>query len=288
MSIQVDEAFVQQYGTTFRHLAQQEESRFQKAVMVESGIRGTGKTINRLGLRTATRRTTRHGDTPLNDQPHSTRRLNLFDWHDGDMIDEQDKLRMLIDPTSDYMKAMINSMNRAKDDVIIEALGGTADDLSSGTALPTAQKIVESGTTRLTKGKILEARQILRANEADDYNGEELFFAYGNEQMYDILNDTTLTSADFLAVQMLQEGRVGTKWMGFTWIPCERLPKVSSIRYNYAWAKSGITLGVGEDVRTELGKDPSKEFNWRAYVRMSIGAVRTEEEKVVQVQAYES
>lgn len=282
MSFQITEAFVQQYADNFMHVAQQSSSRFEKAVTVESGIKGMSKSINRLGQRTAQRRTTRHGDTPINDQPHSTRYVDLFDWEDGDMIDDLDKIRMLVDPTSDYIKAMVASLNRAKDDVIISSLGGNARASTGNVALPAGQKIAVGGTG-LTKAKLLQARKLFRQNEADDEAGEELYIGYHATGLSDILADTTLTSADFMAVKMLQEGSLTGKWLGFNWIPSERFAKVSTTRFVYAWAKSGVTLGIGENIMTRVGEDPGKGFNVRTYAKMAIGSVRVEEEKVVEI-----
>lgn len=287
MSQQITEAFVQQFGDNFRHLAQQMTSRLETRVTVEPNIVGMSKSINRLGQRTAKRRTTRHGDTPINDQPHSTRFVDLFDWEDGDMIDDQDKIRMLTDPTSEYVKAMVASLNRAKDDVIISSLGGNSRATTGNIILPTAQKIAVGGTG-LTKAKIIQARKLFRRNEADNHNGEELFITYSAQAAADILADATLTSADYLAGKFLEDGDVEGRWMGFTWIPSERTPYDGATRRLYAWAKSGVTLGKGADITTEVGKDPGKGFNVRIYAKMSIGSVRVEEEKVVEISVTEA
>lgn len=287
MSFQITEAFVQQFADNFRHLAQQMRSRLEPCVSIEPNIVGMSKSINRLGQRTAQRRTQRHGDTPINDQPHSTRFVDLFDWEDGDMIDDQDNIRMLVDPQSDYVKAMVASLNRAKDDVIITALGGNSRSTTGNIILPSAQKIAVGGTG-LTKAKIIQARRLFRKNEADNHNGEELFITYTAAAAADILADTTLTSADYMAAKFLQEGDVEGKWMGFTWIPSERTPLSSGTRMLYAFAKSGVTLGKGADITTKVGEDPGKGFNTRVYAKMSIGAVRVEEEKVVEIAVTES
>lgn len=282
MSFQVTEAFVQQFADNFRHVAQQLKSRFEPYCLMEPNITGISKTINRLGQRTAQRRTTRHSDTPLNDQPHSTRFIDLFDWEDGDMLDDQDKIRMLVDPTSDYTKALVQGLGRAKDDVFISAALGNARATTGNVALIAGQKIANGGTG-LTKAKVISAKQLFRANECDEYNGEELFFTYTDKQLNDILSDTTLTNQDFILLRLLQEGNINTKWAGFTWIPSQRLPLAGGIRSCFAWAKSGMCLGIGENIVTKVGEDPSKSFNTRIYAKMSIGAVRVEEEKVVQV-----
>ena len=43
MSNFVTEAFVQQFADNFLHLSQQMTSRFERAVAIESGIKGTSK-----------------------------------------------------------------------------------------------------------------------------------------------------------------------------------------------------------------------------------------------------
>lgn len=287
MSQQITEAFVQQFADNFRHLAQQMTSRFEPHVTIEPNIVGMSKSVNRLGQRTAQRRTQRHADTPINDQPHSTRFVDLFDWDDGDMIDDQDKIRMLVDPTSEYVKAMVASLNRAKDDVIISSFGGNSRATTGNIILPAVQKIAVGGTG-LTKAKIIQARKLFRRNEADNHNGEELYITYTADSAAAILADPTLTSQDYMAGKFLQDGDIEGKWMGFNWIPSERTPYDGATRRLYAWAKSGVTLGKGSDITTEVGKDPGKGFNVRIYAKMSIGAVRVEEEKVVEISVAEA
>ena len=284
MSQFITEAFAQQFADNFVQVAQQKLSRFQPLVRAEPNIVGISKTVNRLGQRTAQRRLIRHSDTPLNDQPHSTRFIDLFDWEDGDMLDDQDKVRMLVDPKSEYVQAMVQGLNRAKDDVIISAALGNARATTGNVALIASQKIA-NGAVGLTKAKIIQAKQIFRANEADEFTGEELYFAYGSKQLNDILTDTTLTNQDFILLRLLQAGNINEKWAGFQWVPSERLPLAATVRSCFGWAKSGITLGYAEEIMTRVGEDPGKSFNVRIYAKMSIGAVRTEEEKIVQVDA---
>lgn len=288
MSNQITEAFVQQFSDNFFHLAQQSTSRLENAVRVESGIVGISKSFNRLGQRVAQRRLDRHGDTPINEQLHSTRFVDLWDWEDGDMIDDQDKIRMLAEPSNEYSKAMVAAMNRAKDSVIITALGGNARSASGTVALPSTQKVAV-GSTGLTKAKLITTRGIFRANEADEEAGEELFLAYGNKQLQDLLSDTTLSNTEYNTVLSLQNGAINNATLfGFKFIPTERLPLSSTTRYCYAWAKSGVVLGVGANISVDIAKDPGKSFNLRVYARQSLGAARIEEEKVVEIACQES
>ncbi|MNH47127.1 hypothetical protein D3C79_1102080 [compost metagenome] len=49
-----------------------------------------------------------------------------------------------------------------------------------------------------------------------------------------------------------------------------------------------MILGKGKDVTTKVGEDPGKGFNTRVYAKMAIGAVRVEEEKVVEISVTEA
>ena len=283
MSFQITEAFVQAFDSNFRHVAQQKVSRFESCVTVEPSIVGSSKTINRLGQRQANRRLGRHTDTPINDQPHSTRFIDLFDWEDGDAIDDQDKVRMLIDPQSDYVNGMVAALNRAKDDVIIGALRGTARASTGNIALPAGQQIVVGGTG-LTRAKLVAARTLFRRNEADQEAGEELYLGYHATGLADLLNDTTLTNSEYNTVLSLQSGSIKEAMLfGFKCVPCERFPRVGTTRFIYAWAKSGVALGMGKEIMTKVAEDPGKSYAVRPYARMAIGAVRIEEEKVVEI-----
>lgn len=283
MSNQITEAFAQEFGRNFLHVAQQKQSRFESCVTIEPSIKGTSKSINRLGQRTAQRRLSRHGDTPLNEQPHSTRFVDLFDWEDGDMIDDQDKIRMLVDPKSDYVAAMVQSLNRAKDDVVVGALGGNARATAGNVALTAGQKVAVGGTG-LTRAKLIAARKLFRQNEADEEAGEELYLGYHSTGLSDLLTDTSLTNSEYNTVLSMQAGTFrGGMLFGFRPIPSERFIKSGATRLIYAWAKSGVVLGIGENIMTRVGEDPGKGYNVRPYARMSIGSVRVEEEKVVEI-----
>lgn len=288
MSFQITEAFVTQWANNFIHLAQQQESRFQMAVRVESGIVGASKSINRIGATASQKKTTRHADTPLIETPHSTRFLDLADYEWADLVDDLDKKKMLADPTSDYLKAGVMAMNRSKDDVVIAAFNAAARATVGTVALPAAQIIVAGGTG-LTKAKLITARKLFRLNEADDEAGEELYLAYGAEQLEDLLNDTTLTNTEYNTVLSFMSGNIpkGQKLFGFSVVPSERLPKTGTTRSDFAWAKGGMALGIGAEIKTRLTERADKSYALQPYVSMSLAAVRVEEVKVVQIDVTE-
>jgi hypothetical protein len=296
MSNQITEAFRQQFADNFMHVAQQSESVMEKAVTLVPNIQGASKSINRLGKRTAQRRTTRHGDTPLNEQAHSTRYIDLYDWEDGDMIDDLDLVRTLIDPKSDYVKGMISGLNRAKDRVIIDALGAAARTGASSTAsMAAANRQLTSAV--LNKAKLVAAREYFLQNDCTEENGEDLFLVINYSQAGDLLNDTSLSTAEYNSISDWHAGNTKMgKVMGFTLLNTNLLPTCSTTTGPggtgiypatgwccYAFAKSGIALGMGKDKTITVGTDPSRGFNTRVYAKMALGAVRVEEEKVYEI-----
>ena len=161
MSSQITTAFVQQYSNNVQMLSQQKGSLLRGSVDSES-IVGKNAFFDQVGTATAVKRVSRHSDTPQIDTPHSRRRVSMVDYEYADLIDNQDKIRTLIDPTSSYALAAAYAIGRAMDDEIISAVSGTAFTGETGsvsTALPSSQKITESGTDGLTIAKLRSAKE---------------------------------------------------------------------------------------------------------------------------------
>ena len=120
MSTQINTAFVQQFSANIQMLSQQMGSLLRDAVDSES-VNGEKAFFDQVGAASAVLRTSRHADTPLVDTPHSRRMVTMADYEYADLIDDQDKVRLLADPTSTYSRAAAAAMGRAMDDVIISA-----------------------------------------------------------------------------------------------------------------------------------------------------------------------
>mgnify|MGYP003134107003 CR=1 FL=1 len=285
MSTQVTTAFVQQYSANVQMLSQQMGSRLRDAVRVENVV-GKNAFIDQIGSATAALRTSRHADTPQMDTPHDRRRLSLADYEYADLVDDQDKVRMLIDPTSSYARAAAAAMGRAMDDVIITAATGTAStgETGSGSAsLDATANSVGSASSNdgLTLAKLREAKRKMDLNDVDP--SIPRYIAVGPKQIEDLLGDTTVTSSDFNTVKALVQGELDT-YMGFRFIMSNRLSVDSNdIRKCFAWAEDGLTLGIGKDISARIDERADKGYATQVYYCMSIGSVRMEEDKVVQI-----
>ena len=286
----VEQSFVEQYSSNVTMLAQQMGSKLRPAVDVET-IRGKNGFFDQIGATAAVARTTRHGATPQVDTPHSRRRVTLADYEWADLIDDLDKVRMLIDPTSSYAKAAAAAMGRSMDDVIIAAMGGSADTgVAGGTAvaLPAGQIVgATDQTDGLTIAKLLDAKLIL--DNADVDPSLKRYIVCGPQQIQDLLNTTEVKNSDFNTVKALAQGSINS-FMGFDFIMSTRLVKDATHttdREIYAFTEDAVKLAIGSDVKARIDERNDKSYATQVYYSMAIGATRMEEEKVVQIKCNE-
>jgi len=286
MSINITTAFVEQYSSNVTMLSQQMGSKLRGAVDVET-VKGKNAFFDQIGSVAAQVRSTRHGSTPQLDTPHSRRRVSLSDYEWADLIDDLDKVRMLIDPTSAYARAAAAAMGRSMDDVIISALGGSSDTGPAGgtpVPLPSAQKVSTADQADgLTISKLLSAKYILDAADVDP--SIKRYIVVGPKQIQDLLNTTEVKSSDFNTVKALAQGDINS-FMGFEFIMSTRLAfdaTNTDDRLCYAFTADAIKLAIGSDVKARIDERNDKSYATQVYYSMAIGATRMEEAKVVQI-----
>ncbi len=283
MSFQITTAFVQQYGATVMHLVQQKGSRLRDCVRTEMLAAEFGY-FDQLGTAAAQKRTTRHGDTPQVDTPHSRRQVSMEDYEWADLIDQQDRLRTLADFTSPYAQSAAFGLGRSMDDIIIAAATGAAKTGKTGTtsvALPAGQKIATGVNPNggLTIAKLITAKEILDAAENDPT--EERYIAVRAKDVSNLLNTQQVTSSDYNTVKTLVQGQIDT-FMGFKFIRIERLldSTLGSVTGGIpdkgvlAWRKSGLLLAIGQNPTTKISERDDKSYATQVYMSMSIGATR--------------
>jgi hypothetical protein len=199
---------------------------------------------------------------------------------------------MLIDPTSSYAKAAAAAMGRSMDDVIIAAMGGSADTgVAGGTAvaLPAGQIVgATDQTDGLTIAKLLDAKLIL--DNADVDPSLKRYIVCGPQQIQDLLNTTEVKNSDFNTVKALAQGSINS-FMGFDFIMSTRLVKDATHttdREIYAFTEDAVKLAIGSDVKARIDERNDKSYATQVYYSMAIGATRMEEEKVVQIKCNEA
>jgi hypothetical protein len=279
---------VQQYRSSVYHLVQQKGSKLRKACRVES-VTGKNAYFDQIGATAARLRTSRHSDTPRMDTPHSRRRVSLADYDWADLIDNEDQVRLLMDPASMYAQAAMYAMGRAMDDVIIAAADGTAYTGENGsTATPFDSNMIVDVQVRwpgvsaadcgLNVAKLMEAAKLLGANNVDP--DEERWCVVNSRQIKSLLMDTRVASHDYNTIKPLYDGQI-VRYMGFNLISCERIGTDSNGDDKVLfWAGNGMLLAVGKDITGRISDRPDKNYATQVFSSMSIGATRMEEARV--------
>ena len=189
---------------------------------------------------------------------------------------------MLIDPQSPFAINGAYALGRAKDDEIIRALSGSAAtgaDGTGSTAHASGNKIAH-GSAGLNTTKLITARRMLFEAQVDQ--DEECVVLYTGDQMEDMMGDTQFENSDYNSVKALVRGEMDT-WLGFKWVHCERLLHNGTSRLLPCFPKSALCLGIWNDIETKITERADKSYATQVYVKATYGAVRLEENKVVEI-----
>lgn len=313
MSFNVSTAFVQQYSTNVQMLLQQQGSRLRNAVQNMKFVGKAASVAEQFGSVSPVRNSSRHSDTPLISTPQDKRWMypNDYDW--ADLIDSQDKLRMLVDPTSSYAMAGAWAMGRAIDDEIISGILSSNNTGENGTSATgtlysynsNSQSVAAAtgaaSATGLNIAKLRAAKRILLTADLDVDN-DQLFCVITAKQHDDLLNEAQAISLDYNNTPVLVNGKI-TSFMGFNFIHSERIPGgpnfnsainpgiasgssdgqyTTGSRYLVpVFAKSGVALGMWNDVQTSVDRRADKRNSYQVYVTGTFGATRLEEKRCV-------
>jgi len=297
MDSTIETSFAKKYGPQLYILSMQRMSKLASRCRRET-VKGAKEAYyDRLGEVESQEITTRHGDTPLNEAPHTKRRVALTSIDTNTPLDHLDKLQMMIDPQSAYGTVQARKLGKDTDDKIIAAALGTAYCGEEGTTAVTFQSesisINGDGTattlgTLAAVGAIADislAKMLLMAQIFDDADVDELIprhWAVRPKDIYDMLDITEVGSSDFNTVKALVNGKPG-EFMGFNWVKSNRITKDAATETGYrsiAWAQDGIILASWEDVFNRVDERADKRYMIQVYSRMTLGAVRLEGVKV--------
>lgn len=280
-------AFVKLFGTTMHLLSQQKGSILSDCVMNESGAYGEEEYFDQYGTDIAKEKTTRNSDVEYAADDYKRRRVSFTDIYWAKLIDKEDKLAMLLDPTSGLMTAGAFAIGRKIDSKIITAFSGTAyTGKAGGTSTTfTAANQIAVGAAGLNIAKLIEAKELLDAANVDPE--EERFIAVSARQITNLLGTTEAKSIDYNSVKALVEGKINT-FMGFKFKLTQLLTLASTTRTCLAWAKSGMVLAKRNEMNAELDRIPRKHYATQAYASISCGSSRMEEAKCVEINCLES
>ena len=271
----------QVFGNNVIMLAQQKASKFFSSVIVKPNVTGKNFFQDRIGKWEMAAKVGVNPTTPLNDPELSRRMAYIYTKQDNRVLDRSLDLQALADPRSQMTQSASAAIGREMDSTIITQLIGSANYGEAGAstvALPSAQKIA-NGSAGLTFAKVRQAKQILDDADVDE---ADRFFALSPRALWKLLGEDEATSSDYAAIKALTNGEINT-WMGFNWIKTTQLPVASNIRSCIAFSRQALCYGMCESPVIKVSERPDLSYSTQIYYEINHGAVRLEEEQVVQV-----
>jgi hypothetical protein len=180
-------------------------------------------------------------------------------------------------------------MNRAIDDEILAAIFGTNFTGENGTTSETFdttnyQVGVNVGGTAssINVAKLQSAVQkLMLANKGELM--EPVYAAISSYEHDALLKEVQVSNKDYNGGSaVLEDGKV-KKFMGVNFIITERLAITSGNRLIPIWLKSGMHLGMWQDIMTRITERNDKSHATQVYLCGTFGATRLQPGKVIQV-----
>lgn len=283
MSVNIDTGLIKGFETGVTHLAQQEGSRLRDCVDFRLVGPGEEFSFDQLGIAEPSELMNRNADTPISDIPHDRRWAIPKTFVRAELIDKPDQLKSINDWSNPYLRGIAMGFGRQMDrEIIAAALATARTGKTSATAtetFDTANNQIAHGAVGLTLAKINQAAKILRSYEIP----KPWYLVVSAEQIEDVMNDGTITSADYNTVRALMAGEIDT-FGGFTWRTTELIDYASSTWSCLAWGKTAMLLAMLEAPYSNITQESAKNFATQVYYRSEFGATRMLYHGVVEIQ----
>lgn len=300
MSANLVSLYVQQFSTNLMLLLQQKGSKFRGWSMSGSHVGNQASPVDQIGPIEANPVTGRFQPIARTDATVNRRWVFPQDYDTAQMIDEFDKLRLIIDPQSAEVQNAVYALGRRIDDEYMKGIFGTNQTGINGTtpvSFATGQIVAvnaeAASNTSLTVAKIRAAKKLLMANFVDlDTDPLQCFIAAAQHDS--LLRESQIIDRDY---NMDQSGRpvlagdgMIHKFLGVNFIHCERITTapnaVDGSGYQQVpfYARSGVYLGIWGDIFTDVSRIYTLSgLPWQCYAKMTCGVTRIEEKRVVNI-----
>jgi len=305
--------FIDQFANTLYHVCQQKESKFGMAVRVEPVLNAEDKAFDMMSSLSLEEKTGRNVQTPTTDPTTQRRWVNTTPYHNAVLYDKDDDLNMIVDPTSDFVTAFRQAVNRKKDDIILAAFEASVTSgrragssitwanqdgdvkytsTSGGRTIPhdCSEGNCSSSDTGMTVEKVELIKEYMNMNDVDE--DIPLWCAISPRQATQLFGQEEYVNIDYAQNKPLATGRVLRNWHGLNWIVSTKIVAGSlndvdgdtSVYECWAWAQDGIILGVQDAVSVQISERSDLSYSQQVYVHMNMGAMRMDEDKVVKIE----
>lgn len=282
-NFEIPDHFSKHFTTNVELLLQETKPVMLEGVGMASYRGEAAQVIKQFGEVEFIEKVARHADTQFSSIEHKQRWVFPTDYTLALPVDKEDDQRALNSPTSSYAIAMRAAWARKQNATVRDALLGDANTGKNGstvTAFDTANQQIAAGGNGLTIAKLREARMKFTENFVEP--SDKLYMAIKAKQTDDLLATTEIGSFDYNSVKALVQGETDF-FMGFKFIPYQNLTATGTDDRVIAWAKSGIVLATWNGLETRIDERKDKEYTVQVFMKGTIGATRTQEQKVIEI-----
>lgn len=298
MSVNIPSWFVNQYNTNIQLLLQQKQSRLRQACMPATAQGEQMSPVDQIGQVEMQDVGDRFAPMGRVDAAVDRRWARPSDADLPQLIDTFDKLKIITDPQSAYVMNAVAAANRKYDDVIglsFFAAAATGKAGATSTVFDATNQVVGANTggtdSALNVAKLEAARTILLANEADIEN-DDIYCAITSKDHKALMSEIQVLSLDFNERPVYSPKGLITAFRGINFIHTERpwaTTEATDDQSNQSravpfWLKSGMYCVTWNDIETAISiREDIRGRPYQVYVKMSVGATRTEEKKIVKI-----
>ncbi len=297
MTISVDNAFITEYKDQLIYEAQQGDTRVRQYVNevssnAETYTRDTldkvdtdGETGLETGYTAALGMYQKSGSrraTQYHDDTWKRRSSTPNTFNHTMTVENEAKLKMLIDPQNAYRTAQAMLVRRFWDRLVIQEASADITEDGSTVSFPAGQ-IVGDGSAAVTFSLIQQIQQKFMEDEI--MMDMPKIALVSPVQVRQLMALAVATSSDYVnakALQDLNQYGVVPNWMGFTWIVSNYLtaPSAGEI-YCIFMTKMAIDLIINGNVEVIIDRNPTLSYMWQVFIELTAHALRVEDEQIV-------
>lgn len=300
MSIQIPNWYVTQFSTNIQMLLQDNGGKVAPLFTQGSYQGEQASPVDQLSQIEANEVTSRF--QPMDRVDASVDRRWIFprDFDLPQLIDSFDKLRLLTDPSSQYIENAAKAMRRAKDNIAVAGffadaktgkIGGTTETWATTLTTSGGQNVaVATGASAATNLNVAKLREVIRQamfNEID-LESEQIYGLLNAKNHDSLLAEAQIINTDYNDKPVLVEGKV-KRFLGIEFKMFQRLATgtddaAGTSTMTPFWVPGGMHFGTWSDVETSISKrNDIKGEPWQAYLKASFGSTRIESKRVFRV-----
>jgi len=279
----IDQALITEFSDMVHHEAQQMDSYLKPYAMVKQ-MSGDIFAYDGLGSVEAREVEGRVIPATFDDIEHNRRKIRRRRFIVNLPVDSSDVRGALLDPDSEYSKALAGAMVREYDRVIADAAFA---DVLTGRDFETAVSFANDGgltvdaTAGLTYEKLLEIGENFIDNSVGLDKGDRKFLTLTGKENTSLMGENELTSGDFTR-QLKVDGGLMTQGAGLDMVhfpanaPKPILNVTGGERELFAASSRAFCVGVSKEISIKITERNDYVETHQVQAIMEIGAVRTE------------